>query len=163
VIAPYIYEPPLSHIITRLKHAGDLTAARVLGTLLAQHIMQSNIAKPDRLTAMPLHWRRHFSRGFNQSQEIARTVSQATGIPLSSGLVRRIRHTPSQQGAARQQRVRNLRGAFLAKPGCRGLAIAVIDDVVTTTSTARAVAHALKHAGAARVEIWCLARTALEK
>lgn len=163
VVAPYLYQPPLTQVITGFKHGGDLSAGRVLGTLLAKHIEQTMAEAPSCVTAMPLHWRRHIGRGFNQAQEIARTLSRQTGIPLHDRLVRRVRHTPSQQGAARQQRTRNLRGAFAASPRCASLSIAVIDDVVTTTSTARAVAQALKRAGAARVEIWCLARTTLEK
>jgi Predicted amidophosphoribosyltransferases len=68
-----------------------------------------------------------------------------------------------QQGLDRDARKKNLRGAFRARTDCRGLHIAVVDDVVTTASTARAVAQALKAAGAEKIEIWCAARTRLEK
>ena len=68
-----------------------------------------------------------------------------------------------QQGMSREARRRNLKAVFKAKTTAQGLHIAVIDDVVTTASTARSVAKALKSAGAETIEIWCLARTQLEK
>ena len=58
-----------------------------------------------------------------------------------------------------QQRSSNLSGAFTVSSGCDNLRVALIDDVLTTGATAGEAAGALKQAGAARVEIWCLART----
>ena len=163
VVAPYRYAPPLDSWINRFKRHGDLRSGRVLGELLAGHLHQSlpELARPDCLVPVPLHWRRRFSRGFNQSRELATVVSHRNGIPLRERLVRRVKPTPHQQTLDRRQRQRNLRRAFSATRDCAGLRIAVIDDVVTTTGTARALAAALTTAGALDVQIWALARTAL--
>jgi ComF family protein len=166
IVAPFVYGSPLDKLILALKYGGELSAGRALGAVLAQQLsaaQRTPEARPDCLAPMPLHWRRRLERGFNQSREIARALSFATGIPIHNRLVRRIRNTPRQQGLNREQRQKNIRGAFVANPKCAGLHIAVIDDVVTTASTARAVAAALKAEGAKEVEIWCLARRALEK
>lgn len=173
ILVPYLYGPPLDRIITGLKHDGKLSGGRVLGALLAKHVLAKHALEkygedqqgplPDCLVAVPLHWRRRLHRGFNQAREIARMVSAQTGIPLANRLVFRVTHTTTQQGQNRGERRKNLRGAFAARACCKGLHIAVIDDVVTTTSTARAISRALMAAGARRVEIWSVARTALEK
>jgi predicted amidophosphoribosyltransferase len=74
-------------------------------------------------------------------------------------LLRRRHATKAQAGMDAQQRSSNLSGAFTVSGGCDNLRVALIDDVLTTGATAGAAAGALKQAGAARVEIWCLART----
>lgn len=165
IVAPYSYEPPLDGWIIRFKHHGDLRAGRVLGWLLAQYIngQFDTLLKPDCLLPVPLHWRRRLSRGFNQADEITKLIARETGLPLNRRLVSRNKHTGHQQTLNREQRRRNLRRAFLASPRCDGLHIGVIDDVVTTASTARAIASALTDAGARSVQIWAVARTALEK
>lgn len=165
ILAPFRYASPLSELITALKHGGDLSAGRTLGALLARHVLDPSqeVFMPQVLLPMPLHWRRLWARGFNQAGEIARVVAADAGIPLRGRLARRVANTPMQQQLDRRLRQRNLRGAFAAAPACANLHIAVIDDVVTTASSARALATALMGAGAASVQIWCLARTALEK
>lgn len=163
IVSPYLYLPPLDHLITRLKHGGDLCAGEVLGTLLARHVLTRQKLHPDYLVPMPLHWRRRWKRGFNQAREIACALSRKTGIPLAEELLQRTLHSPAQQSANRQARLTNVRGAFTAKDECRGLYLAVIDDVVTSTATARTAAAALADHGALRIDIWCVARTPLEK
>jgi len=162
IVAPFIYGHPLDQLITGLKHGRNLSAGRVLAQLLAKHLETRLCVRPHCLIAMPLHRKRLFTRGFNQAREIARGVAAATGIALVDGLAHRVVHTPMQQNLNRQLRAKNLRNSFSASEEAAGLHIAVIDDVVTTASTARAISSALLSAGAADVEIWCIARTALE-
>ena len=157
--APFLYTAPLSDWINGFKHHGDLRTGRLLGQLLSEHIArQPALEAPDFLLPMPLHWQRRFSRGFNQAQELARVVGDDLGLQLAPGLVRRSRHTPHQQNLSRRARRQNLHKAFTVRGDCRGLRIAVIDDVVTTASTARAIATTLLSAGARSVEIWAVAR-----
>lgn len=161
--APYIYEAPITGWLNRFKQ-GDLRAGAVLGRLLAQHIANNDkqLGTPDRIIAMPLHWKRQFQRGFNQSHELAILVANINGFALDNKLVKRAKHTPHQQSLNRQHRLKNLRSAFQVIAPCNGLHLVVIDDVVTTASTARAIATALKSSGAASVQIWAVARTSLE-
>ena len=121
----------------------------------------------DLLVPVPLHSSRRRQRGYNQSELLAREVSKTTGLQVDSGLLARVRNTPSQVGAAgREERRRNVDGSFEAKTGprarnqVRGAAIIVVDDVATTGSTISACASALKSAGAASVWGLVLAREA---
>ncbi|MEA3299871.1 MAG: ComF family protein [Pseudomonadota bacterium] len=164
VIACHSYGPPVKGLILALKQRRDLAAGRVLGELLAARIAATLPAddRPDLLVPVPLHWRRRLGRGFNQALELARPVAAALGIALAPGLARRIRHL-TQEDLGRDARRRQLRGAFRVTRPLAGERIALVDDVVTTTGTARALADALRRAGAGRVEVWCMARTPLEK
>ena len=116
----------------------------------------------DGIVPVPLHPVRERERGFNQAERLADWLSQETGIPVYRDAVRRVRYTPSQTQLSRQERIRNVRGAF--GPGRRidqvqGKRILVVDDVLTTGSTCSACAEVLRKAGAADVDVWTLARS----
>jgi ComF family protein len=108
---------------------------------------------------VPLHWRRRWTRGFNQAEVIADELAYRLRIPLhAQALLRRQQHTPQQQLTAAQRR-RNLRSGFAIRGDVRGRHVALVDDVVTTGATAAEIARTLLDAGAASVQVWCLART----
>jgi|GEM_PF-545031 len=108
------------------------------------------------LCPVPLHWVRRFSRGFNQSERLARLLACATGLPLIL-LLRRVRWTGSQVKRHRAERLAALDGAFRCTvpdpPSC----VLLIDDVSTTGATLDQCAQALKEAGVERVEGWVIA------
>ncbi|WP_041521653.1 double zinc ribbon domain-containing protein [Gilvimarinus agarilyticus] len=163
VVTPCVYAHPLDYLIGRAKHHHCLRSARVLSELMQCHIQQYYRVLPQRewptkVVAVPLHWRRHISRGFNQTHPLARAGARAIGLPLSRKLLKRIRATEPQQGLTRRQRLENLHGAFVAGD-LKGQRVALVDDVVTTTTTAREISKVLRRAGAAEVHIWALART----
>lgn len=116
------------------------------------------------VTAVPLAAARLRERGYNQAWEIARRVAQARGRPARHDLLQRLRDTPHQIHLDRRQRDANLRGAFMpggpsARAAVRGRCIALVDDVLTTGTTAGEAARALLEAGARCVHLWVLART----
>ncbi len=152
-------------MIQSFKYGSKFKHGRVLTTLLASEIQANNtgLSKPDVLVPVPLHWRRQLKRGFNQAEVIARTLGSDLGFPVNTRLIARARSTKAQEGLSRRERQSNLRKAFIPTGDVQGLSIAVIDDVVTTSSTAEAVARCLKQAGAKQVQIWAIARTPLEK
>src|SRR5262249_18810838 len=114
----------------------------------------------DLIIPMPLHWRRRFERGFNQSALLARQISMRWHVPVRN-LVRRRRGTAPQAGLTNAKRRANVAGAFRMKRGTslRGQHVLLVDDVLTTGATAAACARVLKRAGAARVTVLALART----
>lgn len=117
-------------------------------------------AAPWILVPVPLHARRFRERRFNQSAELARTVGRLSGIPCHD-LLHRTRYTTAQAALNRQQRLKNLAGAFTLKPGTclpPHSGIFLIDDVFTTGSTAHECALTLKRAGASRVVVLTVAR-----
>ncbi len=131
---------------------------RMLALALADYLDLHQSARADVLMPVPLHRRRLAERGFNQAAEIARLLARRLDLkPTYDGLAR-LRATPAQSGLDRAARRRNLRGAFACRYPVRGLRVAVVDDVITTTSTVEAIAHSLKRAGATEVIIYALAR-----
>ena len=113
---------------------------------------------------VPLHPARFRERGFNQAAAIARYASRMLEIPVARHIVRRVRDTPSQTTLGPHERQQNLRGAF-AIPNARQLLrlraaahVAIVDDVLTTGSTAKELCGLLTAAGVSQVEVWAVAR-----
>jgi ComF family protein len=161
-VAPWAYEFPVTHLVQALKYEGALANARVFGTRMAAQALREQ-GEPWRDAAlvvpMPLHPSRLVERGFNQSHEIARIVSRTLNLRLVGPGLRRIRGTAPQVGLTRQQRAGNLSGAFIADSALvAGRHVVLIDDVVTTGSTAIEAASTLRGAGAASIAVWAVAR-----
>ena len=150
------YEGGAAEAVRKFKYGGNVSLARPLGRLLA-----GVVEKPERYDAIvpvPLHWFRFLQRGYNQSVLLGEELSRRTGIPLVRGLVR-IRNTKHQAFLEKEERMKNLRGAFRTrKPETlKGRRILLIDDVMTTGSTLAECAELLTGAGAA-VDIAVVAR-----
>ncbi len=162
-IAPLRYEAPISHLLGAFKYQGNFNYGRILSRLLIERLRQE-FRRPepiaiDAIVPVPLHWSRRWRRGFNQAELIADELSRALNLPMQSRWLRRTRSSAPQQSLDAEARRKNLRDAFHCSDAVRGLHIAVVDDVVTTGATANVIARTLLAAGAASVEIWCLART----
>lgn len=158
LFAACTYAPPADHLVRDLKFNGALAPGRVLGLLLAARRVRDPAPLPAVVVPLPLHRERLAERGFNQAQVIARAAATALGLPLRPALLRRSRGGPRQSDLGAAERRANLVGAFVAGPGAGCGSVALVDDVFTTGSTARAAARALKDAGAARVEVWTATR-----
>ncbi|WLG96310.1 ComF family protein [Pseudomonas sp. FP198] len=164
VLAPWAYDFPVDSLITRFKHQAKWPLGRLLGELLAQslqHHFDEGLERPDALVPVPLAARRLRQRGFNQATLLARWLSAALRIPCEDDLLLRVQDTPAQQVLDARARRRDLRQAFALAPGAvlNNRHLALVDDVLTTGATAQALARLLLDAGAARVDVYCLART----
>ncbi|MCO6058762.1 ComF family protein [Pseudomonas sp. MOB-449] len=164
VEVPWRYGFPVDSLITRFKHQGRWPLGRLLGGMLARHLdhaFRDGLPRPDALLPVPLAPPRLRQRGFNQAQMLARWLSDELQLPLQDGWLKRVEDGPPQQGLDAAARRRNLRRAFALdeRAELRGLHLAIVDDVLTTGTTAHVLARLLKRAGAARVDIYCLART----
>ncbi|MEL0081961.1 MAG: ComF family protein [Gammaproteobacteria bacterium] len=157
-LAPLLYAPPADRLISQLKYGDRLAAGRTFARLLERHIRASDLSLPEAVMAVPLHGQRLKFRGFNQSQEIARPLAKALNLPLLTGRVIRHKATPTQTGLSGRARRKNLRGAFSVATPLPDQHLALVDDVMTTGSTAGELAATFKKAGAARVDIWVVAR-----
>lgn len=156
VYAPFLYRDGMRYLITGLKFGARHAHARLLAQLLAEHVKQQ-AELPDYIIPVPLHKTRYRERGFNQAIEIARTVAAETGIRLDLTSCRRRRDTPHQTGLTARQRRKNVRNAFEMVAPTPGLHVVLIDDVLTTGSTAHELAALLKRQGALRVDVWVCA------
>lgn len=164
VEVPWHYGFPLDALITRFKHQRQWPVGRLLAQLLGNwlnHRFAEGLARPSLLLPVPMGRQRLRQRGYNQAQMLARWLSRQLAIPCADHLLSRTRDTPAQQGLSARARQRNLKAAFSVQPtaALQGQHLALVDDVLTTGATAQALAALLRAQGAARVDIYCLART----
>ena len=152
------YEGTLRGLIHLYKYRRIQTLSQPLAEFLAAALPLDE--RFDFVTAVPLHWRKKWQRGFNQSELLARAIARRRGIPMVHALAR-ARFTKTQAGLSNTERRKNVAAAFRSRRAAETLAgkrVLLIDDVMTTGSTAAACARALKQAGAARVVLATIAR-----
>jgi ComF family protein len=155
------YEDALRGLIHLLKYQGVRPAAKPLGKALAQAI-RPILTEEFLIVPVPLHRARRRSRRFNQAELIARAaMRELRDVPLSlDPVLVRTRFTESQTGFTREQRRRNLRGAFAVPDPARvkGRRVLLVDDVLTTGATADECSRILLRAGARQVLVATAAR-----
>lgn len=159
-LIPWRYQFPVDSMIGRYKYQGHRKFARPLLADFSDYLERTltDSERPELLIPAPMHWQRRWQRGFNQSQDIAEYLGRSLNIPVGSQAVRRKRKVHAQRGLSRDGRLRNLSSVFEV---CAPIPerVAIIDDVVTTGATTRALAIELSEAGARDIQIWALART----
>lgn len=149
-------EGQLRELVHLYKFQGRAAVARELGPLLGQlarEELDGQLAGGGvRVTHVPIAPARWQERGYDQSELLARRTAEWLGLPFEPTLKRQ-KDTPPQTGLPARQRRRNLRGVFGTLDGIdiADTSYLLIDDVLTTGSTASACAHALKRAGAGAV------------
>ena len=156
--AVFRYAAPVDKLIHNLKYHGRLELSRVLGGYLAEHLQTLNDPLPDVIVPVPLHSSRLRDRSYNQSLEIARFVAKIMRLPINWKDAQRTRATAPQTELPRDQRRKNVRGAFKTGEAFAKRRIAVIDDVMTSGHTANALAESLLRSGALEVRVWVVAR-----
>lgn len=156
-----IYGAVAQTIVSRLKYGDRTELAGFCARLMAQAGAELWEEAPV-LVPVPLHAARQFARRYNQSTELARALGQLTRLRVDAGLVRRTRHTRQQVGLSATARARNVAGAFTAHPDIlsrlKGKGVVICDDVITTGSTVKAVARALRRSGVERISVISFAR-----
>lgn len=147
-------------LIHRFKYHRKSHLRHLLARMLCEGFRDGRVAAdpPDALIPVPLHPVRHREREFNQAEVLAVLAGARLGRPVIDGL-RRTRYTLTQTHFHREERFGNLEGAFVARRGAvAGRRLALVDDVLTTGSTADACARELREAGAAAVIVITVAR-----
>lgn len=156
--AVFRYASPVDRLIQDLKYNGRLELSRVLGEYLAEHLQAQDNPLPDVMIPVPLHISRLRERGYNQSLEIARFVARRLHVPLDWKGAQRVRPTAPQAELPRDQRRKNVRGAFTTSKAFLDRRVAIVDDVMTSGSTVNALAECLRHNGAKEIRVWVVAR-----
>jgi ComF family protein len=157
LVAPLEYRGLARDYLLQLKFAESLHLAKTLCRCCGDAFRDCR-PPPQALLPVPLHSLRLRERGYNQAAEIAAVWSRMFAIPVDRRALIRRRATESQSGLGARQRALNVRGAFSVDNRHGYRHVAIVDDIVTTGSTADAITRALHRAGVDYVEIWALAR-----
>jgi ComF family protein len=155
------YDDVARTLVHALKYQDRTDLAPAMGRWMAR-AGKELLDEADALVPVPLHWRRGWSRRYNQSGALARVISHQTGVKLATEALRRVRATEQQIGLSRPQRASNVQGAFKVAPersaDIAGRRVILVDDVLTSGATTDACARALLRAKAAQVDVLVFAR-----
>jgi ComF family protein len=155
-VVAHSFEEPLRGLLHRFKYQQALDLAGFFSHLMFESLYQLEV-KPDCLIPVPMHRKRLQQRGFNQSLILTRLLAKTLQIPYDFTSCQKVKHTRPQAELEAKERQKNLHQAFSCTP-LPHQHLAIIDDLLTTGSTASELAYTLKQAGAKRVDIWCVAR-----
>jgi len=156
--ATLAYHFPVPQLIHQFKQQASLTTGRALGLCLTQNTHFTGTAI-DALIPVPSSRQTLRSRGFNPAKILADTIGHALGIPVMTNWVIKTGITKAQKYRSRAERLTVSENPFQAKKPCTAKRIAIIDDVITTMTTAIQVAEPLKAQGVQHIEIWAPCRT----
>ena len=155
------YDDVAAKLVHAFKYGDRLDLAPLMGRWMTRAGTEL-LADADAIVPVPLHWRRLWTRRFNQSAALAATISNLSGVPVAHAPLRRVKATQQQVGLSRKDRASNVQGAFRVDPARKaevaGRRLIVIDDVLTSGATVDACARTLLRGGAARVDVLVFAR-----
>ena len=154
--APYLYlsSSPIHKAIAMLKYHGISALAPELAELLAK-FLQKSPSRFDCIVPVVSHPSRIRKRGYSQATLIASHLGELMKIPVFEDGLTRVRNAPSQLATrSREQRWDNVQANFTSDHDLSGMIVLLVDDLVTTGSTAAAAAHALKGAGS--LSVFCV-------
>src|SRR5437870_5336115 len=155
------YDDIARKLVHALKYGDRLDLAPTMGRWMAR-AGRELLADGDAIVPVPLHWRRQWTRRFNQSALLAEIIAKASGRMVAHGALKRVKATPQQVGLDKSERAHNVQGAFrvpaAGKAEVVGRKLLLVDDVLTSGATVDACARALLRAGAAGVDVLVFAR-----
>jgi ComF family protein len=152
-----VFEDPVRKALHRLKYRHDVALGDALAAQMLQYVRGLDW-NADMIVPIPLGRQRHKERGYNQVGMIAKPLALALDVDFMPHALVRSRETRSQVGLSKQERRRNVHGAFQAWAGVNGKTVLVLDDVSTTGSTLSSAAEALYASGAEDVYALTVAR-----
>jgi ComF family protein len=160
VLSAVPFHYPWREILHTLKFRGGLGTVSLIKDLLLLWRAETGVELPKdfEIVPIPLHWVRFHSRDYNQAEEIAKALAEVFEIKLSAvSMIRIISTNPQSKLEGKEDRVRNIKGAFKIKEKDKsrieGKRFLLVDDVITSGATMLEAARTLKHDGAA--EVWC--------
>lgn len=157
-LAPFVYTGAVQESLVRFKYFGRAEYARFYARAIWQYgSRRIQSWNPECLVPVPIHPSRFAQRGYNQAQLIAAELEKLSGIPVEERLVRRRKKTVAQKELGSLERHRNMREAFVCTYRSVPKRVLIVDDILTTGSTADAIAHILRLKGAEVIDVVCTA------
>ena len=159
--ALFYYEPhaETANILYELKYKNHPEISVVMGRMMAKELMSSGLFDDiDAIVPMPLAKKRERERGYNQSLELAKGVSEVTGLSIANQIVRRTKFMGSQTQRGRWERNENVENVFelINDNDICGKHLLLIDDVVTTGATIVACAKEMQKASHVKISVLAL-------
>ena len=153
------YDGALRTAVLKMKTSAGEGLAEMMGRVAAEKL-GTRLPNLDVVVPVPLHWWRRWTRGYNQSAAVAREVAAALSLPFEARWLRRAKWTRQAAQPSKTARQENMRGAFAVsrRASVVGKRVLLVDDVMTTGSTAGEAARELRNAGAEHVAVLVLAR-----
>lgn len=159
VSIPFLYKDFIAQMICSFKYHEDFLAGYCLARLLANNIDIKKLSLIDAIIPVPLHKKRFYQRGFNQSLIFSRLIGKKISVPILKSACRRVKNTPSQTSLSLSARHTNCINAFrVNKKSVVNKNILLVDDVYTTGSTARIIAKQLLKASCNSVSYVAVSR-----
>ena len=146
--ALFFYDPEADYrrIPYQIKYHGNTSAGKYFGSMLGKKLSEAEwLSDVDMIIPVPLHWKRRWSRGYNQAEIIAGEVAHELGVPMRTDVLKRVRYTETQTKLEVEAKSRNVSGAFKANTVHDAVRhVLIVDDVFTTGSTLMACFAALR-------------------
>ncbi len=177
VICLYFYsnDNEFCELVHKVKYESKTDLGKYLGEMLGGYIAQSGYPLPDYIVPVPVHWRRRYKRGYNQSEIISKGLQRGLvrddggsecRIPILKRLLVRRKYTSSQVNMTMGNKWENAHGTFaLSKQFTKGKAVGrlrgkhifLVDDVLTSGATVEACYDALRSIDGIRITLVTLA------
>lgn len=154
------YEGSVKNAICGFKYNRKTYYGRKFALLASDFIGENGLDDFDALVPVPLHWKKEFRRGFNQSAVVSINLARLLKKECMCGALVKTKNTLSQTELSEKERVKNVRGTFRVRRAGRikGKKILLIDDVCTSGATSREARKTLLAAGASKVTVLTLAK-----
>ena len=156
VIAATRFEEPIRSLLHEFKYHEGLYLCSFFATLIVAAMPQDAL-KTECLIPVPMHPNRLRLRGFNHAAELVKQLGATLNLPYELSVCKKTINTPPQACLDAKQRQQNLRHVFYVKP-LPFQHITLVDDLMTTGSTANEIAKTFKKQGVNRVDVWCCSR-----
>jgi ComF family protein len=132
-------------VLFQLKYKNNQAVGHHFGQEIAKRIQQNpEFDDVDVFIPVPLHPKKEFIRGYNQSEALAYGITQELDIPMDIKSLKRVQHGKSQTSKSRMERWTSIQSTFQIKPSIKKYKhIVLVDDVITTGSTIEVIAAAI--------------------
>ena len=160
-LSAFEYQFPINELIFQYKSQARLALCDSFAQAIIVQIKRQQIPLPQLLMPVPLHAQKLKARGFNQSLEIAKIIGKHLSIPVDYHSLQCTQASLQQKTLNKQQRISNINQNFSLTKPVTATHIALIDDVITTGATTKALAYLLRQQGATHIQAWSIARTGL--